>query len=141
MKSNLKILEKVTLGVIATAIASDMWSWLVIPVEDIFVVGALISLMLSFFVWLEGFLAAKWQAKGDAKKYKIGRGITSYISLVGGKFAAMGAIATLFPEVQMLGYFNGVVVFFGLIFLIMGFEAAWEKLSTATNNKLLAQAN
>ncbi|MEZ9628184.1 hypothetical protein AB4304_01590 [Vibrio breoganii] len=136
MKSNLKILEKVTLGVIATGIASDLWSWLVIPVEDIFVVGALISLMLSFFVWLEGFLAVKWQAKGEAKKYKIGRGITSYISLVGGKFATMGAIGYLFPKVQMLGYFNGVVVFFGLIFLIMGFEAAWDKLSTSTPKQL-----
>ncbi len=129
MKSNIPFLAKSVIGITAVVIANHYWSWFTVAsIEIAVLVGVIMQACLSFFLWLEGFTAGKWQAKGAEKIHKIGRGITSYISLVGGKFVTMGIISALFgASVVMEGYFNGVVVFFGLIFLILGMEKAVEK--------------
>lgn len=137
MKSNLNALEKSSVGVVSVAIANYSWGWVEISgAMNIVMIGLLMQVCLSFFMWLEGFTASKWQARGDAKKYKIGRGITSYISLVGGKFVTMGIISMLFgSSVVLSGYFGGVVAFFGIIFLIMGLEKLVEATTTALKQK------
>ncbi|GEM79338.1 hypothetical protein [Vibrio superstes] len=125
---NVNAIEKSLIGIISVAIASQ-WAWVHIPsVKEIIFVGLLMQLCLSFFIGLEAWSANKWKQKGDAKKYKIGRGITSYISLVGGKFVTMGIIAVLFKSVAFTGWVGGVVAFFGIIFLIMGMEKAYALL-------------
>ncbi|WP_295898701.1 hypothetical protein [uncultured Vibrio sp.] len=129
MKSNVPFLAKSVIGITAVFTANHYWSWFSVDsAESAVLMGVIVQVCLSFFIWLEGFTAAKWQEKGSAKIHKVGRGITSYISLVGGKFVTMGIIGALFGgSVAMEGYFNGVVVFFGLIFLILGMEKAVEK--------------
>ncbi|MEZ9232242.1 hypothetical protein AB4259_14290 [Vibrio amylolyticus] len=129
MKSNVPFMTKSVIGITSVFAANHYWSWFTVDsVEVAVLVGVLVQACLSFFIWLEGFAAGKWQQRGSAKIHKIGRGITSYISLVGGKFVTMAIIGALFGgSVAMDGYFNGVVVFFGLIFLILGLEKAVEK--------------
>ncbi|MCK6264464.1 hypothetical protein KP803_14375 [Vibrio sp. ZSDE26] len=129
MKSNIPFIAKSVIGITAVFTANHFWSWFSVDsVQVVILVGILMQACLSFFIWLEGYTASKWQERGSSKIHKIGRGITSYISLVGGKFVTMGIIAALFGgSVVMEGYVNGVVVFFGLIFLILGMEKAVEK--------------
>lgn len=128
MKSNIPFLTKSVIGVTAVITANQFWSWFSVnSVETAILVGVIMQACLSFFIWLEGYTASKWQEKGSQTIHKIGRGITSYISLVGGKFVTMGIIGAAFGgSVAMQGYFGGVVVFFGLIFLILGMEKVVE---------------
>ncbi|NOH95225.1 hypothetical protein [Vibrio sp. 99-70-13A1] len=137
MKSNLNAIEKASVGIVSVAIANSYWSWVEINgAMNVVFVGLLLQVCLSFFIWLEGFTADKWKAKGEAKKYKIGRGITSYISLVGGKFVTMGITSALFGgSVVLSGYFGGLVAFFGIIFLIMGLEKIMEQVTTGFKQK------
>ncbi len=119
-------IEKSLIGILSVAIASQ-WAWVHIhSALEIALVGVLMQLCLSFFIGLEAWSASKWKQQGDAKKYKVGRGITSYLSLVGGKFVTMGIIAVLFESVAFTGWLGGVIAFFGIIFLIMGMEKAYS---------------
>ncbi|ORT52744.1 hypothetical protein ST37_00065 [Vibrio sp. qd031] len=129
MTSTIPFLTKSIIGITAVVIANQYWSWFTVDsLNTAILVGVIMQVCLSFFIWLEGYAANKWQQKGSTKLHKIGRGVTSYISLVGGKFVTMGIIGALFgSSVVMTGYFSGIVVFFGLIFLILGLEKAVEK--------------
>lgn len=129
MTSNIPFMTKSVIGITAVLVANHYWSWFTVSsIEVAVLVGVLMQACLCFFIWLEGFTAKKWQAKGKATVHKIGRGVTSYLSLVGGKFITMGIIGAIFgSSVLMEGYFNGVVVFFGLIFLILGLEKVVER--------------
>lgn len=128
MKSNVPFIAKLFIGVTSVVIADQQWSWFHVDnYTNMILVGVLMQVCLSFFIWLEGFSANLWQRKGNTKLHKVGRAITSYISLVGGKFVTMGIISLAFGESVMIGgYFGGLVTFFALIFVILGLEKAVE---------------
>ncbi|MFA0085245.1 hypothetical protein BCU70_21050 [Vibrio sp. 10N.286.49.C2] len=118
-------------SVITTAVMLSLhasWDWVFIASLEVAVLASIIlASMLKGAISLEKVMASHFLRHQTFPKLK--RGISSYIILVGSKFAAMAIIALIFKQhVAFTGAFSGVVAFFAIIFAVLGIEALIARL-------------
>lgn len=111
--------------------ADEFWNWISIDSFAIsFLVSVLLLVGLTFFIKMESKVADYFKSKSGVMA-KIFRGISSYIILVGGKFALMGITDVLFGDlVQFSGPYHGVVSFIGLVTAILIVDGLVKKIYT-----------
>lgn len=110
----------------------EYWEWISI---DSFSISMLVSILLvvglAFFIKMESKAADYFKSKSGVAA-KILRGISSYILLVGGKFALMGIIALVFGDlVKFSGPFAGAVSFIGLVTAVLVADGIVKKIYTS----------
>lgn len=109
-------------------VVEEFWSWVSISSFTISILAVMVlqsGLLLAMKA--EAKAAAYFKTKAGVWA-KIGRGISSYILLVGGKFAVMGVIAVLFGDsVLFLGPYAGAISFIVLVAVILVAEGLVKK--------------
>ena len=110
----------------------EYWDWVSISSFSISVLVAIVLVVgLAFFIKVESKTAAYFKGKTGVMQ-KILRGITSYIILVGGKFALMGVIAVVFGDmVKFSGPWSGAVAFIGLVTAVLVADGVANKVFTS----------
>lgn len=113
-------------------ILDEYWDWVSI---DSFSISMLVSILLvvglAFFMKMESKTAAYFKAQTGTRP-KVLRGITSYIILVGGKFALMGVIAVLFGDlVNFTGPWSGAVSFIVVVTAVLIADGVANKVFTS----------